>query len=73
MGKPVVPNNYTHLRRWALKRFGAQVPRLRWVIRQYAESAEAMERHDRKVPTLSYAFLDGQGRGLLRRRMNSEK
>ena len=40
-GKPVVPNNHTHLRPWALKRFGAQAPRLRWVIRQWAKSAEA--------------------------------
>jgi len=33
-GKPVVPQNHTHLRTWALKRFGAQAPRLRWVIRR---------------------------------------
>ena len=42
MGKPVVPKIHTHLRPWALKlRFGAQAPRLRWVIRRCAKSAEA--------------------------------
>jgi hypothetical protein len=40
-GKPVVPNKHTHLRAWALKRFGAQAPRLWWVIRRLAKSAEA--------------------------------
>jgi hypothetical protein len=40
-GKPVVPNKHTHLRPWALKRFGAQAPRLRRVIRRLAKSAEA--------------------------------
>ncbi len=33
-GKPVVPKNHTHLGPWALKRFGAQALRLRWVIRR---------------------------------------
>jgi len=48
----VVPKNRTHLRPWALERFGAQAPRLspakelvrragRWVIRRSAKSAEA--------------------------------
>jgi predicted nucleic acid-binding protein len=32
--KPVVPKNHTHLRPRALKHFGAQAPRLRWVIRR---------------------------------------
>jgi hypothetical protein len=46
------PQNHTHLRPWAPKRFGAQAPRLspakelvrragRWVIRPSAKSAEA--------------------------------
>ena len=31
---PWSPQNHTHLRPWALERFGAQAPRLRWVIRR---------------------------------------
>jgi hypothetical protein len=33
-GKRVVPRNHTHVRPWALKHYGAQASRLRWVIRR---------------------------------------
>src|SRR4030042_165237 len=50
-GKPVVPNNHTRLRQWALKPFGAQTPRLRRVIRPAAKSAEARGGYSRKSPS----------------------
>jgi hypothetical protein len=68
-GKPVVPEKHTHLRPWALKPFRAQAPRLRWVIRRYAKSAEAWQIHRSDGWFQSDAFLHGQGRGFLRRRM----
>ena len=50
-GKPVVPNNHTRLRQWALKRLRAQPPRLRRVIRPAAKSAEARLGYIGKVPS----------------------
>ena len=44
-------------------------PRLRWVIRRYAKSAEAWQIHRSDGWFQSDAFLHGQGRGFLRRRM----
>jgi hypothetical protein len=50
-GLPVVPNNPTRLRHWSPKRFGAQPPRLRRVIRPAAESAEARQGYIGKSPS----------------------
>jgi hypothetical protein len=60
-GKPVVPKNHTHLRQG----FGGS-----------SAGERNPPKHGRSMagsaPIQSYAFLHGQGRGLLRRRMNFE-
>jgi len=49
-GKPVVPNDWTRLRQWALKQIKTQSPRLRRAIRPAAKSAEAKQRYIEKFP-----------------------
>src|SRR3972149_2756842 len=56
------PNKHPHLRPGARKRFGAQAPRLRWVIRRLAKSAEAQQVYRCDGCCQSDAFLHGQGR-----------
>ena len=57
-GKPMVPKNHTHLRQG----FGGSSAGERNPPKHGRSVAE-------RVPIRSYAFLHGQGRGLLRRRM----
>ncbi|MBP1732780.1 MAG: hypothetical protein H6Q55_3209, partial [Deltaproteobacteria bacterium] len=59
-GKPVVPKNRTHLRQG----FGGSSSGERNPPKPIRSIADRVRIH-------SYAFLHGQGRGLLRRRMNN--
>jgi hypothetical protein len=68
-GKPVVPKGETQLRQQQLRPFDAQhVASLGHP--PGSEIRRSNVRKRREVSIRSYAFRHGQGRGLLRRRMN---
>ena len=68
-GKPVVPNNHTRLRQWGAVMIWRAKTKASSGHPPGSEIRRSEVRIPRKVSIRSYAFLHGQGRGLLRRRM----
>jgi len=65
----VVPPLHTLLRPWALKRFGAQAPRLRRVIRRQRNPPKQQCFDAWSTPGYFAHSSTGTARGLLRRRI----